>query len=58
MSMGVRIVILLCFAYAGWHTGSVQFGRLHDHEQLIQAARLPVPLGPKEGYETTEASDR
>jgi hypothetical protein len=38
MYMGVRIVILLCCAYAGWQTGSVQFGRLQDHEQLIQTA--------------------
>jgi hypothetical protein len=38
MSMGVRIVILLCCAYAGWHTGSVQFGGLPDHEQFIQTA--------------------
>jgi hypothetical protein len=37
MSMGVRIVIVLCCAYAGWHTGSVQLGGLQDHELLIQA---------------------
>ena len=58
MSMGVRIVILLCCAYAGWHTGSVQFGGLQEHEQVVQSSELPVRLGPKEGYEKTKAPDR
>jgi hypothetical protein len=56
--MGVRIVILLCCAYAGWRTGSVQFGGLQEHEQVVQSSELPVRLGPKEGYEKTKAPDR
>jgi hypothetical protein len=33
MAIGLRIVILLCCAYAGWQTASVQFGELPEFQQ-------------------------
>lgn len=36
MIVGLRIVILLCCAYAGWQTPSVQFGELPEAQQPQQ----------------------
>ena len=33
MSIGLRIVILLVFAYAGWQTASVEFGEMLGWQQ-------------------------
>ena len=36
MSIGLRVVILLVCAYAGWETAGLQFGRLPEPQQLTQ----------------------
>jgi hypothetical protein len=41
MSIGLRIVIVLVCAYAGWYTASVQFGELPKPQQQEQ---LQIPL--------------
>jgi hypothetical protein len=41
MAIGLRVVIVLVCAYAGWYAGSVQFGELPEPQQQEQ---LQVPL--------------
>jgi hypothetical protein len=36
MSIGLRIVVLLVFAYAGWQTASVEFGEMPGCQQQEQ----------------------
>lgn len=40
MSIGLRIAMLLCCAYAGWQTAAVQSGEL----PVFQQAQLHVQL--------------
>ena len=41
MAVGLRIVIFLCCAYAGWQTASVQFGEMPESQQQEQ---FQIPL--------------
>ena len=41
MAVGLRIVIFLCCAYAGWQTASVQFGEPPGRQQQAQ---IPNPI--------------
>jgi hypothetical protein len=41
MSIGLRIVILLVFAYAGWQTASVEFGEMLSCQRQEQF-QIPI----------------
>jgi hypothetical protein len=41
MSIGLRIVILLVFAYSGWQTASVEFGEMLGCQQQ-EEIQIPI----------------
>jgi hypothetical protein len=43
MSIGLRIVVLLCCAYAGWQTASIQFEALPELRELDQESSSRSP---------------